>query len=74
MPGLGLTFILIRSLWKRGIDVSQGSSGRSLENSETGQAVVPASSMLQQCLLVGVDLVAAHDVLSHLESKYVPRL
>lgn len=28
----------------------------------------------KQCLLVGVDLVAAHDVLSHLELKYVPRL
>jgi hypothetical protein len=34
-----------------GLEVSQGSSGRSLEPSKTGQAAVPASSMLQQCLV-----------------------
>jgi hypothetical protein len=74
MSGLGFTVTLVGPVWHRGIGGSQGSSVRSLKPSRTGQAVVPTSSMLQQCLVVGVDLVAAHDVLSHLESKYVPRL
>lgn len=56
VPGLGFTVTLVGSIWNRGIGVSQGSIGLSLERSRTERADVLTSFMLQLCLVVALIL------------------